>query len=112
MAAPVGAAPRTIIRILVIDDAVAAMTRVRDLLLLEPDVHVHGARDATEATALIESASFDVVLVDIHTWERDSGKLVAAARAARCNLPAMVLYGQDDSARVAEAMKAGASGGN
>lgn len=110
MTAPAGAAPRTIVRMLVVDDAIGAMTRVRDLLLLERDVHVHGARDAAEAMTLIESASFDVILVDMDTWDRDSGKLIAAARAARCNIPAMVLYGQDDSVRVAQAMKAGASG--
>lgn len=79
------------IRTLVVDDEPAARRRIVRLGGAHPDLRVVGeAGTAADAIALLESASPDLVFLDIRLPEGDGFEVVDALTAARRRRPAVV----------------------
>lgn len=93
-----------------------ALTRVGFRALLEayaPRVTVVAeARSASEAVALLDSTTVDIVLTDLRMQGNNhSGlELVAAVRQRHPGVPVIVVTGHNDDAMVLRVFKAGASG--
>jgi DNA-binding NtrC family response regulator len=71
---------RASIRVLVIDDAVDDVKRIRDLLHREGDFRVQSARDVAEARVLLDEGNHDAAVIDYRLWSDDSRGLVRFVR--------------------------------
>lgn len=77
-------------RVLIVDDDPDVRVYIRSLL--EPEHHCTEAADGGEGLAIVESQSFDLVLVDQEMPRLDGAKLIAKMLQAATGTGPMVLY--------------------
>ncbi len=99
---------RVTIRVLVIDDSVDDIRRVRALLHQEGEFRLASARDVDEARGLLEEGSFDVALVDYRLWSDDSAGLVRFVRERYPDVAIVLLTSGDNEREALPALKLGA----
>ncbi|HEX6029920.1 MAG TPA: diguanylate cyclase [Tepidiformaceae bacterium] len=99
---------RASIRVLVIDDAVDDVKRVRDLLHREGDFRVQSARDIGEARKLLDEGNHDVALIDYRLWSDDTGGLVRFVRERHSDVAVVLLVSGDNEREALPALKLGA----
>ena len=99
---------RDTIRVLVIDDSVEDVRRVRTLLGEEAEFRIASARDVTEARGLLDEGNYDVALVDYGLWSDDSAGLVRFVRERHADVAIVLLTSGDNEREALPALKLGA----
>ena len=99
---------RRILRVLIVDQCVDDVRRVRDVLHQVGDFVAHAARTIEEAQALLRDGSFDVVLVDSGLWSDPSGTLGQYLREHRNDIAVVLLTGGENEREALPALKLGA----
>ncbi len=99
---------RETIRVLVIDDSVDDVRRVRALLLREGEFRVHSARDVGEARELLDAGNYDAALVDYGLWSDDSAGLVRFVRERHSDVAIVLLTSGENEREALPALKLGA----
>jgi len=94
-----------------IDDQALVRRGIRGLLELSEEVEVvdEGA-DGSEAVALVQRVSPDVVLMDMRMPRMNGAEAILALREAGLDVPVIVLTTFDDHEQVLECIRAGARG--
>jgi DNA-binding NarL/FixJ family response regulator len=99
------------IDILVVDDHTIFRSGLRRLMQDEPDLRVAGeARNGAEALALVRSARFDAVLLDINMEGRSGLEVLASLRSTAPGLPVLMLSMYPEEQYALVALQAGAAG--
>ena len=97
------------IAVLVVDTELALAQALAAALVHEPSlVRVRPAADPREATQLLEAEAVDVVVAGTDRSEWDPFDLVRTVRRRWPEVPVVAISGDDDPARVTEAVRAGA----
>lgn len=99
---------RETIRVLVIDDSIEDVRRVRDLLAREGDFRLHSACDVDEARGLLDSGNYDAALVDYALWSDDSAGLVRFVRERHSDIAIVLLTSGENEREALPALKLGA----
>lgn len=104
-------APKTMIRVLIVDDHACARLGVRAMLEQAPDIEVVGeACDGTEAKKLVAQERPDVVLLDVEMPGPRACEVEAWTRQHYPDTIGLVLSAHDRDAYLAEMIDAGAAG--
>jgi len=99
------------IRVLICDDQMVVRMGLRAILSTAPGIEVVGeARDGSEALALVETTSPDVVLMDLKMPVSNGVEATAAIRERHPGVGVLVLTTYDADEWVFDAIRAGASG--
>lgn len=99
------------VRVLVVDDQELFRRGLTMLLTVEPGIEVVGeAGDGVEGTHLAQTASPDVVLLDVRMPKRTGIEACTAIKEAVPNAKIIMLTVSDEEADLYEAVKNGASG--
>jgi diguanylate cyclase (GGDEF)-like protein len=99
---------RDTIRVLVIDESVDDVCRVRALLQEEGEFRLSSARDVDEARDLLDEGNFDVALVDYRLWSDDNAGLVRFVRERYSDVAIVLLTSGDNEREALPALKLGA----
>ncbi|MEX0782948.1 MAG: diguanylate cyclase [Dehalococcoidia bacterium] len=99
---------RETIRVLVIDDSVEDVRRVRTLLQQEGDFRISSARNVDVARTLLDDGNFDVALVDYRLWSDDNVGLVRFVRERYSDVAIVLLTSGDNEREALPALKLGA----
>lgn len=99
---------RRVLRVLIVDQCVDDVRRVRELLHQSGDFVTHAARTIEEAKALLRDGSFDVALVDSGVWSDPSATLVQYLREHRNDVAVVLLTGGENERDALPALKLGA----
>ena len=98
-------------RVLLVDDAPATREEVRSMLV-EIGLVVEAVESADQASARLEEATFDALVLDFHAQGMDPLDFVRSLRrdrdAARLSLPVLVLSDRPSSRDVVDAFASGA----
>lgn len=105
--APPAEKPR-VLRVLIVDDCIEDVRRVREVLHRSGDFVTHAARTIEEAQALLRDGSFDVALIDSVLWSDPSAVLVQYLREHRNDVAVVLLTGGEDEREALPAIKLGA----
>jgi DNA-binding NarL/FixJ family response regulator len=106
-----GAAPPSVVRVLVVDDQELIREGIASLLGLQPGIAVVGtARDGAEAAELAVALAADVVLMDVRMPGGDGTQATALIRRERPGCQVVMLTTFDDEEYVVQALRAGAAG--
>lgn len=98
-------------RVLLVDDhEVARRGLERVLMSSMREVHCGEASDAAEATALLASGPWDVVLLDLNLPGRGGLDLLAEAKRIAPRTPVLVVTACDEDEFAVRALRAGADG--
>ena len=98
------------IRLLVVDDHPVVRAGLRQILA-QADVHVGAeAANGHDAQKLIQSDSFDLVLLDVRMPDCDGLRCLAELRKAQPSLPVLMFSAYDCPTYVARAVALGANG--
>jgi DNA-binding NarL/FixJ family response regulator len=109
--APVGAVPRSSIRVLVVDDQELFRRGLTMLLSVESDITIVGeAGDGATAAALAAASAPDIVLMDVRMPKLSGIEAITAVRNAAPAARIVMLTVSDEEADLYEAIKGGASG--
>jgi CheY-like chemotaxis protein len=100
---------RDTVRVLVIDDSVEDVRRVRGLLQEEGEFRLASARDVEEARGLLEGGNYDVALVDYRLWSDDNAGLVRFVRERYPDVAIVLLTSGDNEREALPALKLGAT---
>jgi DNA-binding NarL/FixJ family response regulator len=104
-------APRSAIRVLVVDDQELFRRGLTMLLSVESDIQIVGeAGDGATAAALAASTSPDIVLMDVRMPKLSGIEAITAVRNAAPDARIVMLTVSDEEADLYEAIKGGASG--
>jgi DNA-binding NarL/FixJ family response regulator len=99
------------IRLLLVDDQTLIRQGLASLLSLEEDFEVVGqAGNGTEAVAVVETLTPDVILMDIRMPVMDGVAATRAIREKNPDIKILVLTTFDEDEYIVQAMQAGASG--
>jgi two-component system cell cycle response regulator len=98
-----------ILRVLVIDRTIEDMRAIRDLLQTEARFRINGARSLDEAANLLESADYDVAVVDYDLWSAPDQALITAVRRHHPDLAVVLLTNNDNERDAINALKIGAN---
>ena len=103
---------RTNTRLLVVDDSISMRHIICDLLHELGFPAVDEAADGSAAFELFQRTAYDVVITDWYMPRSSGIDLLKAIRhgSERCETPVLVLTGHVTTARVVEAIEAGANG--
>lgn len=99
---------RRILRVLIVDDCIDDVRRVRELLHQAGEFVTHAARTIEEAQALLRDGSFDVALVDSALWSDPGATLVRYLRQHRNDVAVVLLTGGENEREALPALKLGA----
>ena len=99
---------RETVRVLVIDDSIEDVRRVRDLLAREGDFRLHSACDVEEARGLLDQGHYDAALVDYGLWSDDSAGLVRFVRERHADVAIVLLTSGENEREALPALKLGA----
>lgn len=105
---PVGTPRSRTLRVLIVDESVEDVRRVRDVLQEAGSFLAAAARTAEEAEALLEGGSFDVALVDATIWSEPSSELARYLREHRSDVAVVLLTNSENERDALPAMKLGA----
>lgn len=98
------------VTLLVVDDDAVDRAAVRRALKSSGlAVEIVEAEDSPGALAALSRAPFDVMLIDYRLPGSDGLELLRSVRAARADMPIIVMTGQGDEQLAVEIMKAGAT---
>lgn len=101
----------TPIQILLVDDHPIVRQGIRSLLSNYADFHVVGeAASVAEATAWMQRATADLVLLDIRMPDGSGLQVLRAIRATAIPMKALIITSFDDDEYVLEALQQGADG--
>jgi DNA-binding NarL/FixJ family response regulator len=104
-------APRSAIRVLVVDDQELFRRGLTMLLSVESDIQIVGeAGDGATAAALAASTSPDIVLMDVRMPKLSGIEAITAVRNAAPDARIVMLTVSDEEGDLYEAIKGGASG--
>ena len=104
------AAPRTTVRVLIVDDQAHFLQALEAILAADGRIEVAGrARDGREAVELARRLSPDVVLMDISMPVMDGFEATERIRAERSGACVLMLTGSSASIDVDRARRAGAA---
>jgi DNA-binding NarL/FixJ family response regulator len=104
-------APRSAIRVLVVDDQELFRRGLTRLLSVESDIQIVGeAGDGATAAALAASTSPDIVLMDVRMPKLSGIEAITAVRNAAPDARIVMLTVSDEEGDLYEAIKGGASG--
>jgi two-component system response regulator HydG len=99
-------------KVLVVDDQRSARRVVKQMLTGLEDIEVLEAGSQSEAMSAVETASPDLLLLDIRLSEdpRDRGglEILKTVRAAGRSIPAVIITSSSELAEIREAMRQGA----
>ena len=110
-AAYAGPAPRSPIRVLVVDDQELFRRGLTMLLSVESDITIVGeAGDGATAAALAAASAPDIVLMDVRMPKLSGIEAITAVRNAAPAARIVMLTVSDEEADLYEAIKGGASG--
>jgi DNA-binding NarL/FixJ family response regulator len=99
------------IRVLVVEDEPGFLKRFCDAVAAEPALELCGsARTVAEACALLDTASPDVVLADLHLPDGSGVEVIRHAMAGHLNRDVIVVTMFGDDANVIDCIRAGATG--
>ncbi len=99
---------RRVLRVLIVDDCIEDVRRVREVLHRGGEFVAHAARTIEEAQELLRDGSFDVALVDSALWSDPSAVLVRYLREHRNDVAVVLLTGGENEREALPAMKLGA----
>jgi DNA-binding NarL/FixJ family response regulator len=106
-----GPAPRSTIRVLVVDDQELFRRGLTMLLSVETDITIVGeAGDGATAAALAAASAPDIVLMDVRMPKLSGIEAITAVRNAAPAARIVMLTVSDEEADLYEAIKGGASG--
>jgi diguanylate cyclase (GGDEF)-like protein len=94
--------------VLIVDDCIEDVRRVRELLHRSGEFVTHAARTVEEAQALLGDGSFDVALIDSVLWTDPSAALIQYLREHRNDVAVVLLTGGDNEREALPALKLGA----
>jgi len=97
-----------VLRVLVVDDEVEDVRRVRDLLQQAGDFVTHAARTINEALELLEGGAFDVALVSSTAWTADGSQLTRYLKERRTDIAVVLLTNGENEREALPALKLGA----
>ena len=104
-------APRSVIRVLVVDDQELFRRGLTMLLSVEDDIQIVGeAGDGATAAALAAASAPDIVLLDVRMPKLSGIEAITAVRTAAPGARIVMLTASDEEADLYEAIKGGASG--
>ena len=107
--APAAASARTrVLRVLIVDESVDDVRRIRDLLHESGAFLSHAARTAEEAETMLEGGSFDVALVDANIWSDPQSAFARYLRERRNDVAVVLLTNAENEREALPAMKLGA----
>ncbi len=106
--APAAPARTRVLRVLIVDESLDDVRRVRDLLQQSGGFLSHAARSAEEAETLLEGGSFDVALVDATIWSDASSEFARYLREKRGDVAVVLLTNSENEREALPAMKLGA----
>jgi DNA-binding NarL/FixJ family response regulator len=97
------------IKIVIADDNLMVLKGIRNLLERAPNMVVLGeAQNGKEAIHLIETLSPDILILDISMPVMDGLTAMRLLRQKGCEVPVIILSGNNDFDTVAESIKYGA----
>jgi diguanylate cyclase (GGDEF)-like protein len=99
---------RDTIRVLVIDESVDDVCRVRALLQEEGEFRIASARNVDEARDLLDDGNYDAALVDYRLWSDDNAGLVRFVRERYSDVAIVLLTSGDNEREALPALKLGA----
>lgn len=99
---------KRILRVLIVDQNVDDVRRVRELLQAGGDFVTHAARTVEEARTLLEDGLFDVALVESGTWTAESSVLAKHLRERRNDVAVVLLTNGENERDALPALKLGA----
>lgn len=99
---------KRILRVLIVDQNVDDVRRVRELLQAGGEFVTHAARTVEEARALLDDGLFDVALVDSCTWTAEGSILAQHLRERRNDVAVVLLTSGDNEREALPALKLGA----
>lgn len=99
---------KRILRVLIVDQNVDDVRRVRELLQTGGEFVTHTARTVDEARTLLEDGLFDVALVDSGTWTREGSVLAEHLRERRNDVAVVLLTNGENEREALPALKLGA----
>lgn len=94
-------------QVLLIEDDALIGESVRQALVSE-EIQVEWRRDGAGAEQLLDSGAFDAVLLDLSLPSRDGLDVLQALRAARHDVPVLILTARDTIADRVQGLNAGA----
>ncbi|MBA5640122.1 response regulator transcription factor [Duganella sp. LX20W] len=94
-------------QVLLIEDDALIGESVRQALVSE-DIDVEWRRDGAGAEQLLDSGAYDAVLLDLSLPSRDGLDVLQALRAARHDVPVLILTARDTVADRVQGLNAGA----
>ena len=94
-------------QVLLIEDDALIGESVRQALVSE-DIEVEWRRDGAGAEQLLDSGAYDAVLLDLSLPSRDGLDVLQALRAARHDVPVLILTARDTVADRVQGLNAGA----
>jgi two-component system, cell cycle response regulator len=106
--APAASARTRVLRVLIVDESVDDVRRIRDLLQETGGFLSHAARTAEEAETLLEGGSFDVALVDANIWSDPQSAFASYLRERRSDVAVVLLTNSENEREALPAMKLGA----
>lgn len=102
------AARRRTLRVLIVDDSIDDVRRVRELLEQSGQFVAHAARSTEEAEHLLEDGSFDCALVAARTWADPQAPLARYLREKRPDVAVVLLVDAPTELETLPAIKLGA----
>ena len=99
---------KRILRVLIVDQNVDDVRRVRELLQTGGEFVTHAARTVDEARTLLEDGLFDVALVDSGTWTAEGNVLAQHLRERRNDVAVVLLTNGENEREALPALKLGA----
>ncbi len=106
--APAAPARTRVLRVLIVDESIDDVRRVRDLLQETGGFISYAARTAEEAETLLDGGSFDVALVDATIWSDASSVFARYLREKRNDVAVVLLTNGENEREALPAMKLGA----
>ncbi len=101
---------RVTIRVLITDDHPIVRRGLRQIVACETDMNVTEAENGAEALRLIDTAEFNVVLLDLSMPGMSGLEVLSQIRTRRPQLPVLVLSAHPEAEFAVRIIKAGASG--